>query len=177
MRNPRSTFEQHPMLIWRFYAVGRRVTSASLVVTLIASILWAGLPSTACVCVDGTIKLFCSGNCGKSECCCCGTHECSSACCALLAGSCGISDEHSSLDESKGALKRCKCHKLDKVELVLVSPVSERDDNNTQLDYSPIFNGNALPLVNPHCGVFTADRTNARRPQIDVVILFRHLVI
>src|SRR5262245_14860602 len=97
-----------------------RFARTTLVLVMLVSILWNGLPSTPCVCADGQIKLFCTPSCGGNECCCSRQETCSGKSCCH-----GHSEKaHLKTPAEKSAgtcqqiSKRCCCRRLEKPQTI-----------------------------------------------------------
>lgn len=164
-----------------YYKFGIARAKAKLVLATLLMLLWGSLPSTACICADGTFKVFCSGLCSGL---CSGTRCCygkSPGSCTSCAGHANAGTKHNvsigcaETDASQRLNKPCGCHRVAKDQATMLSRVGA-DEDNTQssafcsTSFLTFSNANLSPLS-------STGNENRDRPPDDIVILFRHLII
>lgn len=153
-----------------------RTTRTKLVLATFLMSIWGSLPSTACVCADGTIKIICPGA-GSDERCCCSTTPQSCAGCAVRCDTCRTKFatfvRHESVS-GRQLSKPCGCHQVAKDQATLLSGVSfEEDDSQT----SVLGASSDRTISRATWFRLASVNENSERPPDDIIILFRHLII
>jgi hypothetical protein len=163
-------------MVHGFHNFVTRKTKTRHVLAMLLIVAWGTLPSTACVCADGTFKVFCSGICSGSKCC-CSIPQRSCNGCACHSGACtSIADSKDCVEPGvdRQLSKPCGCHRVAKDQATLVV------DDRSNSDDLPIFDLGqtstpwfSTTMLNRLPSAFE----NRERPPDDIVILFRHLII
>jgi hypothetical protein len=161
----------------RFHRFATRMTKTRHVLAMLLMLTWGSLPSTACICADGTFKVFCSGTCSGGKCCCnavprsCKGCACSSRHHELRASSNGCVESEFSQQLSKP----CCCHRLAKDPATVLSRVTPEEDDTQSFELCPESVARLSNAVFPQSLSICSEERNL--PPDDIVILFRHLVI
>ena len=160
-----------------FHRFGIALAKAKLVLATLLVLLWGSLPSTACICADGTFKAFCSGLCSRSRCCCDTSAHCCTGCASH--GNTGtkknVSIGRAETEASQRLNKPCGCHRVAKDQATTLSRVgTDEDDTQSSAFCSTSF----LTFSNADLSrLSSTGNDNRERPPDDIVILFRHLII
>ena len=119
-----------------FHQLVVRITKAKLVLALLTTLIWGGLPATACVCTDGTVKPFCTKICGGGKCC-CGDESRSRSCCecshSRARSTCCASTFSNKSTQQVAASKPCGCHRVAKDSATLLSRSTSAEDDSESM--------------------------------------------
>ncbi len=160
-----------------FHNFAIRITKTKLVLATLLMLIWGSLPSTACVCADGTIKVFCSGICSGGNCCCSTSQRsCTGCACHSVAGTSNADSNGCVEPEGSQQLSQpCGCHRVAKDQATLHSRVcgDEDDPQNSDLCLTSV-----MPFSPARLSRLPSTlNENRGRPPDDIIILFRHLII
>src|SRR5687767_15003280 len=116
-----------------FHIFAARITKTKLVLAMLLVLTWSSFPSTACVCADGTMKVFCSRICSGGKCCCSSVQRSCPGCACHSGVSTSSTESTECVDAAVGhqLSKPCGCHRLAKEQATYLARVSaEQDDDN-----------------------------------------------
>ena len=108
----------------------RKTVTALLVWVSVASSLFGSTPHFVCRCPDGTVKLFCSGQCSSESPCCCN----GKSCCSTSDGNSSCKNSSSAGQEKKDAPSCCHQGKSGISSEAVDARASEKNAQNTVAD-------------------------------------------
>lgn len=159
-----------------FYKLVARKNKAKLAFALMLVVTWGTLPSTACVCADGTVKVFCSRICSGGDCCCsaptrsCPGCKCHSGICKSATKSAQIAK----LLDRHQLSKPCGCHRIAKDQAFVLRTFGEENDTQSAHLCSTFGLGSSNLVFLQSASICSETRGH---PPDGLVILFCHLVI